>query len=393
MQFDDFYLHPDLLKAVAKAGFQQPTAVQVDVIPALLSGKDVFAQAPTGSGKTAAYLLPIIQNLLDSQARQCTTLILVPTRELALQIYQVGHHLARNLPINWATLTGGVSPAAQLEHAADCQVLIATPGRLLNQLVEQQIELPDLTTVIIDEADRMLDMGQGPDVMAVLDLLEVPAQAALFSATLTGAGVRHFAEQILDQPQIIQINAANEQAAGIEQQVYLADNREHKQQLLESLISDENCQQALVFCNKKTRSEAVCQWLQSRNISAQVMHGDFEQKFRRDRMRKFRQGKIKVLVVTDVASRGLDVPAVSHVINYDVPFRGDIYIHRIGRTARGDQHGYAVNLVEPHDQRNLQRIEHYLQTRLPLRKRPGLPPRAPANRKYSKQRKKDGNKN
>ncbi len=389
MQFDDFFFHDQLLNAVSKAGFKEPTPVQEETIPAMLSGEDVFAQAPTGSGKTAAYLLPVIQNLLDSQARHCTTLILAPTRELALQIYQVGHQLTRGLPIRWATLTGGASPAAQLEHAVDCHVLIATPGRLLNHVADEQIDLSQLTTVIIDEADRMLDMGQGPDVMAVFEVLQVPAQAALFSATLTGAGVRHFAEQILDNPQIIRITEANQQAAGIEQQVYLADNREHKQQLLESLISDDNCQQALVFCNKKTRSEEVCEWLQSRNISAQVLHGDFEQKFRRDRLRKFRQGKIKALVVTDVASRGLDVPAVSHVINYDVPFRGDIYIHRIGRTARGSNHGFAVSLVEPHDQKNLQRIEHYMQLSLPLFKRKGLAPKAPANKKRSQQHKKN----
>lgn len=389
MQFDDFYLHHDLLNAVSKAGYQEPTPVQAETIPAMLSGEDVFAQAPTGSGKTAAYLLPVIQNLLDAPTTQCTTLVLAPTRELALQIYQVGQAFSKGLPIRWATLTGGAAPAPQLQHAADCQVLIATPGRLLNHVTDEQIDLSALTTVVIDEADRMLDMGQGPDVMAILDFIQVPAQAALFSATLKGAGVRHFAEQVLESPQIIRITEANQQAAGITQQVYLADNREHKQQLLESLILDENCTQALVFCNKKTRSEEVCNWLQSRNISAQVLHGDFEQKFRRDRMRKFRQGKIKALVVTDVASRGLDVPAVSHVINYDVPFRGDIYIHRIGRTARGTHLGIAASLVEPHDQKNLQRVEHHLQTRLPLLKRQGLAPKAPANKKRSKQHKKN----
>lgn len=387
MTFDDLMLDQPLLEAIAEQGFTTPTPVQQEVIPPLLAGEDVLACAATGSGKTLAFVLPLVQKLLDepSSGKQARALILAPTRELAFQTQHVIHSLDKVITTRVAMVTGGQSPAAQVEYLQNgCDIIIATPGRML-QLVEQdQADLSAVEYVVIDEADRMLDMGQGPDVANVLSHITTAFQTSLFSATLAGAGVELFANALLPDARRIEINAANQYARQVSQTVYLADNREHKQALLQAIIKQPVCQSALVFCNKKERAVEVAEFLQSQNLSAQVIHGDFSQADRRERTRKFRQGKIKVLVATDVASRGLDLPQVSHVINFDVPFRGDIYIHRVGRTGRAGQPGDAVNLVEPNDQTNLQRIEHHIDQRLPVKKMKGLAPRSKSNKKKSK---------
>lgn len=241
-------------------------------------------------------------------------------------------------------------------------------------MAEGELDLNDIEMVIIDEADRMLDMGQGTDVNGLLDAIPTEFQAALFSATLSGSGVQRFAETICDEPVVVQIEAANEKSKQIQQVVYLADDKAHKNALLENLLSDATCESAIVFCNKKTRAIEVNDWLQSKNISSQVLHGDFIQAVRLEKMKKFKNNQIKVLVATDVAARGLDLLNVTHVINYDIPFRGDIYIHRIGRTGRAQQVGLAINLVERHDLVNLERIEYHLGHKLPQSKIAGMEP-------------------
>lgn len=387
MTFDDLFLDDELIAAVRDSGFEKPTEVQQLAIPALLAGQDVLACAATGTGKTAAFILPILQRLNDERHKhdQARILILAPTRELAFQIQHVFHQLGKAFKPTIAMLTGGASPWAQVQHAtAQCDIIIATPGRLLSLVNDESVDLSAVELVIIDEADRMLDMGQGPDVLMALAAIKSKFQAGLFSATLAGSGVRIFADELLTDPQEIHINAANQLAENVTQQVYLADNREHKQALLLAFINAPACQRALVFCNKKIRAEEVCDWLQSQNISAQLLHGDFDQSVRRERIRKFRAGQIKVTVATDVAARGLDVADITHVINYDLPFRGDNYIHRIGRTGRADKHGTAINLVEPHDLKNLERIEYHLGHGLPIRKLKGLAPKAKANKARSK---------
>ncbi|MDX1573260.1 MAG: DEAD/DEAH box helicase [Methylophaga sp.] len=388
MQFEDLFLDDALLAAISRSGFNKATEVQQTAIPALLSGQDVLACAATGTGKTAAFVLPILQKLMDepNHAGKAQFLVLAPTRELAFQIQHVFHQLGQSFKPAIAMLTGGASPWPQLQHAQDenCDIIIATPGRLLSLVNDDTVDLTGINLVIIDEADRMLDMGQGPDVLNILAGIGHRFQAGLFSATLAGSGVRIFAEELLNDPQEILLQAANQQAVNITQEVYLCDNLEHKQALLMSFIDDAKCSRALVFCNKKTRAEEVCDFLQSRNISAQLLHGDFDQSVRRERIRKFRSGQIKVTVATDVASRGLDVADISHVINFDVPFRGDLYIHRIGRTGRADKTGYAINLVEPHDHKNLQRIEHHVGGPLKVCKRKGLAPKGKSNKALSK---------
>ncbi|WP_041366595.1 DEAD/DEAH box helicase [Methylophaga frappieri] len=388
MQFDDLFLDDALLDALQRQGFTHATMVQQTAIPALLSGQDVLACAATGTGKTAAFVLPILQKLMDepNTSGKAQFLIFAPTRELAFQIQHVFHQLGSAFKPIITMLTGGASPWAQVQHAetAGADIIIATPGRILSLVNSHSIDLTGIEMVVIDEADRMLDMGQGPDVLHSLAKIGHPFQAGLFSATLAGSGVRLFAESLLKDPQEILLQAANQQAQNVTQEVYLCDNQEHKQAILLSFLAQEDCTRALVFCNKKIRAESVCDFLQSQNISAQLLHGDFDQSVRRERIRKFRSGQIRVTVATDVAARGLDVADISHVINYDVPFRGDAYIHRIGRTGRADKYGLAINLVEPHDHKNLQRIEHHVGGKLPIRKRKGLAPKSKSNKAFSK---------
>jgi ATP-dependent RNA helicase SrmB len=379
MTFNDLLLDDLLLDALTKLDFKTPTAIQEAAIPYILEGKDVLAGAATGTGKTAAFVLPALQLLIDEpEARENPRiLMLAPTRELAYQIQHVVNQLSKKLTPNVAIITGGFSQGKQaqfLENTAD--IVIATPGRLLNLVAEDAIDLSDIDMVIIDEADRMLDMGQGPDVLSLLGTIAGGFQACLFSATLAGSGVEIFAEELLHDAEIIQIDAANQKSEQVSQSVYHADNKEHKQALLTAVINDEACQSAIVFCNKKERATEVAEYLQSQNISAQVMHGDFNQAVRQDKTRKFRNGIIKVMVATDVAARGLDLTNISHVINYDLPFRGDIYIHRIGRTGRADQVGTAINLVENHDHKNLERIEYHLKEKLPVAHIKGLKTKA-----------------
>lgn len=379
MTFDDLMLDDKLLQMLARLKFQTPTAIQQAAIPAILEGKDVLAGAATGTGKTAAFALPALQQLIDepNTSKQPKILMLAPTRELAFQIQHVVDQLGKQLDINTVILTGGFSQAKQVEFLQQpCNIVIGTPGRLLNLVSDEALDLSDIDMVIIDEADRMLDMGLGPDVLALLATIVDGFQACLFSATLAGSGVEIFAEELLSDAEVIQIDAANQKSEQVSQVVYFADNKQHKQALLQAFITNEDCQSALVFCNKKERAIEVADWLQSRNISAQVMHGDFNQATRRDKTRKFRIGQIKVMVATDVAARGLDLTNISHVINYDLPFKGDIYIHRIGRTGRAKQVGTAINLVEHHDLKNLERIEFHLKSTLPRASLKGLKPKS-----------------
>jgi len=387
MQFEDLMLDESLLSAASDKGYKEPTLIQQEAIPLLLAGEDVLACAATGTGKTAAFVLPLLQKLLDepNHGRLPKALILAPTRELAFQIQHVIHTLGKANQPHIAMVTGGQAPTAQLAYLENgCDIVIATPGRLLNLVENEQADLSQVEFVVIDEADRMLDMGQGPDVANVLATITTAFQTSLFSATLAGSGVELFANALLPHASRIEVDAANQYSKQVSQQVYLADNREHKQALLAAVIQQADCESALIFCNKKERAEEVSEFLQSQNISAQVVHGDFNQADRRERTRKFRQGKVKALVATDVAARGLDLPQVSHVINYDVPFRGDIYIHRVGRTGRAGQAGTAINLVEAHDHKNLQRVEHHIGQSLPVLKMKGLPPKAKSNKTKSK---------
>lgn len=377
MTFDDLLLDQKLLEILHFQQLKAPTPIQQRAIPALLAGNDVLAGAATGTGKTLAFLLPIMQGFIDTPPRRRTprVLILAPTRDLATQIYQVSKPFSRTIGLQAAVITGGYAPYKQLEVLEqECDIVIATPGRLLQLIEENEVDLSSVEHLIIDEADRMLDMGQGPDVLHIIASLQGGFQTGLFSATLAGSGIQMFADAVLNEPESIQIHASNRQADPIDQRIYLADDREHKNALLLAILNSEACHRPLIFCNKIERATELSEWLQSRNLSAQVLHGDFRQADRAGRIQKFISGKVKVLVATDVAARGIDITDVSHVINYDLPYRGDIYIHRIGRTARADKDGIAISLVEAHDLKNLERIEYHIETRVQQHKIAGLEP-------------------
>lgn len=377
MTFEELDLDPALLSAVEQQKYHKPTPVQELAIPILLERKDLLAGAATGTGKTAAFVLPALQYLLDEPqySRHPRILILAPTRELAIQIHKVVKQLGTNCDFPSAIITGGFKMGQQIQTLkSPCDILVATPGRLAKIVEDDEVDLSDVEMLIIDEADRMLDMGQGPTVRALIEAIPGDFQAGLFSATLSGGGVEKFASEILDAPETVQIDAANQKSAQVQQMVYLANDKEHKQALLISLLKDASCQSAIVFCNKKDRALEVTEFLQSQNLSAQVLHGDFIQAVRLEKMQKFRSGKIKILVATDVAARGLDLLNITHVINYDMPYRGDSYIHRIGRTGRAQQVGVAINIVERHDLVNLERVEYHLQQKLPIEKIEGLEP-------------------
>ncbi len=375
MTFDELELDPELLSAIEENHFNKPTPVQIETIPWMLMKRDVLAGAATGTGKTAAFVLPALQFLRDEPKRSNLprVLILAPTRELAFQTHKVVKQLGTYCHFKSQVITGGFSSDKQIENLQEpIDILVATPGRLLNIMAKEFIDLSNIEMLIIDEADRMLDMGQGPDVNALLEAIPADFQAACFSATLSGSGVEKFAENILDDPAIIQIDAPNQQSSQVQQQIYFADDKTHKQALLKSLIEDESCKSAIVFCNKKDKSNEVDDWLQAQGILSTVLHGDMIQAKRLERSKKFTSGRVKVLVATDVASRGLDMLNITHVINYDLPHRGDIYIHRIGRTGRGQQVGVAYSIVEAHDVEHLKRIEYHMKNKLPIAKLEGL---------------------
>jgi len=377
MTFEELDLDPQLLSAIEQLQYHKPTPIQEAAIPVMLDRQDVLAGAATGTGKTAAFVLPMLQYLLDEPRRSGLprVLLLAPTRELAFQIHKVIKQLGTHCQFPSVIITGGFQMGQQLQKLTQpCDILVATPGRLAKIMEEDGVNLTEVELLIIDEADRMLDMGQGPTVNALMQAIPGDFQAGLFSATLSGSGVEKFAHEILDDPKVIQIDAPNQNSQQVQQQVYLANDKTHKQALLTNLLNDATCQSAIVFCNKKERAIEMSDYLQSQNVSAQVLHGDFIQAVRLEKMQKFKTGKIKVLVATDVAARGLDMLNITHVINYDLPYRGDIYIHRIGRTGRGQQVGVAINLVERHDLVNLERIEYHLEQTLPLAKVEGLEP-------------------
>ncbi len=371
MTFETLDLDLKLLQALDEHHYHKPTPIQQQAIPELLAGRDILAGAATGTGKTAAFVLPILQHLLDNPVynKGIRILLLAPTRELAFQIHKVVKQLASYCQISSNIITGGFAADKQLKNLEKpVDILVATPGRLLNLLSEEEIDLSWIEVLVIDEADRMLDMGQGPSVLALLEATPGNFQAACFSATLSGAGVERFAKDILEDPVIIQADAPNQQSPQVQQFVYFADSKQHKQALLKTILQDQSCQSAIVFTNKKTTAIELNDWIQSQNISSTVLHGDFIQVKRMEKINKFKKGKIKIMVATDVAARGLDMLNITHVINYDLPFRGDIYIHRIGRTGRAQQVGVAINLVEAHDVANLNRIEYHTKSKLPVAK-------------------------
>ncbi len=364
MPFSTFGLHPDLLRGVKELGFQRPTPIQTDAMPPALAGKDVLAAAATGSGKSAAFLLPILNRLITKKRGTTRALILTPTRELAAQIDEHLRDLAVHTPLSGAAIYGGVGMGPQ-EHAfrSGVDVLVATPGRLLDHFQYGYAKLESLEILVLDEADRMLDMGFLPDIRRVLRHLPVKRQTLFFSATLPPAIVE-LSRDMLKNPAMISIERKAAPATGITQSVFPV-SQELKMPLLEALLQRGEIRSAIVFTRTKHRANRVFEQLERKKIAVARIHGNRSQLQRTEALNGFKAGKYRILVATDIAARGIDVEALSHVLNFDVPNIPEDYIHRVGRTARAEMTGDAITFVAPDEEGDLRAIERAINKRLP----------------------------
>jgi ATP-dependent RNA helicase RhlE len=364
MPFSSFGLHPDLLRGIKELGFTRPTPIQTDAMPPAILGKDVLAAAATGSGKTAAFLLPILHRLIGKKRGTTRALIVTPTRELAAQIDEHLRDLAVHTPLSGAAVYGGVGMGPQ-EHAfrSGVDVLVATPGRLLDHFQHPYAKLDGLEILVLDEADRMLDMGFLPDIRRVLKHLPTKRQTLFFSATLP-APIVQLSQEMLKNPAMISIERKAAPAVGIAQSVFPV-SQELKISLLEALLARGEIRSAIVFTRTKHRANRVFEQLERQKVQVARIHGNRSQVQRTEALAGFKAGKYRILVATDIAARGIDVEALSHVVNFDVPNIPEDYIHRVGRTARAEMTGDAITFVAPDEENDLRAIERAISKRLP----------------------------
>jgi ATP-dependent RNA helicase RhlE len=351
LTFDALGLSADLLRTVAEEGYEQPTPVQAEAIPLVLAGRDVLAAAQTGTGKTAAFVLPILDRLRQhantsfSPARHpVRVLILVPTRELAMQVDEMVRTYGRTVALRPAVVYGGIPIEPQIKVLrAGVEMLVATPGRLLDHVGQQTVNLGQVEILVLDEADRMLDMGFLPDIRRILELLPPRRQNLMFSATFSD-DIRRLAATILRDPATVDVSPRNTAAEGVRQLVYPVD-RDHKEALLAHLIRRHDLRQVLVFTRTKLAATRLASILDREGLDAVAIHSDRTQPERTRALEGFRNGTVRVLVATDVAARGLDIEELPHVVNFELPWNPQDYIHRIGRTGRAGLSGDAISLV------------------------------------------------
>lgn len=369
MSFDQLGLAEPLLKAIAEQGYTNPTPIQAQAIPVILNGQDVLAGAQTGTGKTASFTLPLLQQLNENfdpglKPRRIRALILVPTRELAQQVLDSVKAYGKHLPLRVEAIVGGASINMQvrnLQHG--CDIVVATPGRLLDHVQQRTINLSNVNILVLDEADRMLDMGFLPDVRRVMSVLPKQRQNLLFSATIANE-IKALADQLLNNPVAISVAKQNATADNVSQLVY-GINREHKRELLSYLIGSNNWRQVLIFVRTKHGADRLEKQLMTDGIRSIALHGDKSQGARNKALDYFKTGKVTALVATDIAARGLDIDDLPHVVNYDLPQVAEDYIHRIGRTGRAGASGAAISLVCPDEAHLLAAIEKLLKKEIP----------------------------
>jgi superfamily II DNA/RNA helicase len=378
MSFSELGLDPLILKSVLAAGYENATPVQIQAIPAALTGRDLLVSSNTGSGKTAAFLLPSIQRLMAEPTIKSMgprVLVLTPTRELALQVeksaMKYGNEMRR---FRTACLVGGAPYGLQLKRLSQpVDVVVATPGRLIDHLERGKIDFSRLEVLVLDEADRMLDMGFVDDIQAIAARCPSERQTLLFSATLDGV-VGNLARQLTKDAQRIEIEAAPKSEAKIEQRLLYADNMDHKNRLLDALLRDVDMTQAIVFTSTKKSTEEISDLLADSGFASDALHGDMQQGQRNRALQRLREGRTKVLVATDVAARGIDVAGISHVINFDLPRQAEDYVHRIGRTGRAGRTGIAVSFAGMREGGLVKNIERYTGDRIEVHTLPGLEP-------------------
>ncbi|WP_158782697.1 ATP-dependent RNA helicase SrmB [Pantoea sp. BAV 3049] len=392
--FSELELDESLLEALQEKGFTRPTAIQAAAIPPALEGRDVLGSAPTGTGKTAAYLLPALQHLLDFPRKKSgppRILVLTPTRELAMQVADQARELAKHTHLDIATITGGVAYMNHAEVFSENQdVVVATTGRLLQYIKEENFDCRAVETLILDEADRMLDMGFAQDIETIAAETRWRKQTLLFSATLEGDAIKDFSERLLNEPVEIEADPARRERKKILQWYYRADDVKHKTALLIHLLQQPEVTRSVVFVRKRERVHELCGWLREAGINTSYLEGELEQFKRNEAIKRVVDGRVNVLVATDVAARGIDIDDVSHVFNFDLPRTADTYLHRIGRTGRAGKKGTAISLVEAHDNVLLGKVSRYVNEPLKARTVDELRPttRAPSEKLSGKPSKK-----
>jgi superfamily II DNA/RNA helicase len=382
--FQSFALAAPLLKNVAELGFTQATPVQSQVIPAALAGGDLLVSSQTGSGKTAAFLLPLINQLIEDNPNnspvpgraQPKVLVLCPTRELAQQVTADAVNLVRGMKgIRIATVMGGMPYGKQIQALKGALLVVATPGRLLDLCDSKAIRLDDIKQLVIDEADRMLDMGFADDLEAIDKRCAGRKQTLMFSATFAPK-IMSLANALTTDAKRIELAHAGEKHANIEQKLHWADSMSHKHKLLEHILADATLDQAVVFASTQVESEKIADTLRANGYEATALHGAMPQAVRMRRLESLRKGHTKILVATDVAARGIDVPRISHVINFGLPMKPEDYTHRIGRTGRAGRNGIAITLVEHRDRAKIRNIERFTQQDIVASVIAGLEPQA-----------------
>ena len=380
MTFDHFGLSPEILRAVGEQGYEIPTPIQEQAIPLVAAGRDVMGRAQTGTGKTAAFALPMLErmraqaNTSFSPARHpVRALILAPTRELAVQVYDSFRTYGKHVPLRYSVVYGGVPIEPQTRDLlAGVEVLVATPGRLLDHVGQRTVNLSQVETLVLDEADRMLDMGFLPDIRRIVDLLPNRKQTLLFSATFS-TEIRALARTLLNDPVSVDIEPQTTSADTVEQVVYLVDS-DRKRDLLAQIVRKRNLTQVLVFTRTKLMAGRLASQLDRDGVEAISIHGDRSQPERERALADFKSGSVRVLVATDVAARGLDIDALPVVVNYELPHTPHDYVHRIGRTGRAGAAGEAISLVAPEEEDYLKQINRLLKRDLPVRVVKGFEP-------------------
>ncbi len=380
-QYDEMPLHETLRRGVKEMGYTEPTPIQAKTIPQAVLGTDIIGTAQTGSGKTAAFLLPILERLLREPTGRIYALVLTPTRELALQAETFLKKLGRHTHLKGAAVYGGVGMEPQQRALrGGAEIIIATPGRLLDHMSRGYVDLRHLRILVLDEADRMLDMGFIPDVRDIVGRLPRNRQTMLFSATMPPEIVR-LSREFLNNPRMIRMEEKTVAAAGVSHRAILVEaNR--KTSILSDLLRQEGMDSVLVFTKTKHRADRLSFQLQKMGVRAGVIHGDKSQSQRVRALEAFRNGSQRVLIATDIAARGIDVEGISHVINYDVPHEAATYVHRVGRTARAQKEGDAISLVSREEQDDFDRIEQFIGMAIARENKtdPNAAPQAPMGR-------------
>ncbi len=400
MSFESLNLNPAILQALAAAGYHQPTPVQSQAIPEALAGHDLMVSAPTGTGKTAVFVLAALQRLAQPSGkpgRGPRVLVLTPTRELALQVTTAVEKYCKFMRhVRTGTVLGGMPYPKQrrlLEQPLD--ILVATPGRLIDFIDQGKVDFSRLEMLVLDEADRMLDMGFIKPVEKIAAATPAARQTLLFSATLDG-GIAKLAQRLLHQPKLIEVSAPQARHKNIEQRLHYVDDGSHKHRLLDHLLRHADVEQAIVFTATKRGADRLAETLYEKGHSAAALHGNMNQSQRNRTLDKVRNGNVRVLVATDLAARGIDVLSITHVINYDLPRVAEDYVHRIGRTGRAGATGIAISFASPDDARQLKQIERFTGRRIETHVVPGMEPKprphnGSSQRDHGARRGNDGN--